>query len=154
MNIRVLNKTYMFEFAVANVGGGTAQQVMFPVLQNLDGKITQGLDAYSVSMIPKTVGGNTLANDAMMKVSYVNLYVGEEDNYWNLPCSELMTIQNNSGAAGNTANFVPFTTEFDNKKIIWAKSYVWIADPTKIVPGEYFQFQIRFADEKEVMDTK
>ena len=154
MNIRVLSKTYTFEFAVVNNAGGTAQQVMFPVLQNLDGKITQGMDAYSVSMIPITVGGNPLANDALMKVCYLNLYVGEENNFWNLPCSELMTIQNNTGAAGNTANFVPFTTEFDNKKIIWAKSFVWIADPTKKVSGEYFQFQIRYADENEVMDKK
>jgi hypothetical protein len=156
MNIVVLDKTYMTEFPVANPGGGTSQQVLFPTLQNLDGKITQGLSTYSPSVISKTPGNNTPANDALIRCSYVNLFVGDENQIWNIPMSELMTIQRNNATpvAGGTQNFVPYKIEFNNLKFIWAKSFVFIGDITTIVAGEFFLFNILYADENTVMDKK
>jgi hypothetical protein len=151
MNIIVLDKTYMTQFPVANPGGGTSQQVLFPTLQNLDGKITQGLRTYSPSVIAKTPGNVALANDALIACAFVNLFVGDVNQIWNIPMSDLMVNQKSGGVANA---FVPFHTEFNNLKIIWAKSFVFIADITTIVAGQNFLFNILYADENTVMDKK
>ena len=149
MNIIVLDKTYIAEFPTIS-GGNPQQQVFFPVLNNLDGKITQGIETYSVSVISKTLAGATLANDALLACSYLFLIVGDVNQIWGIPLSNLMTIQK----LGATPNYVPYVVELNNLKVIWAKSYVFVADTTKLVAGENFMFNIKYADEESVMDKK
>jgi len=150
MNIIILDKTYLMEFLSVNPAGGNANQVSLPVLNNLDGKLLMGLTTYSPSIVSLTPGKSPLVNDAALKCSYLNLFVGDVNQIWNVPLVDLMNNQN----FGQNNSFVPFSTEFNNLKIIWAKSFVFVADPTLLVPTESFMFNIRYADAATQMDTK
>lgn len=124
MNIQVLDKTYLTEVPIA--GGSTAQQFNFPTLNNLDGKFTQGLSSYGVAAMPKTPGGNTVVGDSLFKSCFLNLFVGDVNQYWNLPLIDIVTIRNSASAS--TVYYNPFALEMNNVQIIWAKSFIFVAD--------------------------
>jgi hypothetical protein len=143
MNIVVLNKTYNVEIAVR--AGSTQQQIFFPQINVLDGALTTGIETYIPEIIPTAPSGLATANSALMSVTYLNLIVGDVLQVWNLPLLKLVTL-NAPSATGVGSS--PFSTEFDNLKIIWAKSYIFISDVSKISGSvqESFNFNINYAD--------
>lgn len=151
MNIQVYDKTYSVEIPI--LGGSTQQTLNFPILQVLDRKLLCGVSTYSPQIITKSPSGASLANDALLKVSFLNLVVGDLTQIWSLPLLELCTLQ----LPGGTAVFNQFGTEFNNLSIIWAKSSVFISDVTKIAAAgteESYLFKISYADVPVPMDQK
>ncbi len=143
MNIEVLDKSYFAEIPIQ--ASSTANQYFFPTLNNLDGKFTQGIRTYPVAAMTKSPAGATPANNALVNVSFLKLYVGNDVEYDTLPLMDLVTVRNSLGTA--TWVYNPFAIEFNNKKIIWAKSYVFVAD-TSLIAGaaESFVFNILYSD--------
>ena len=139
MNNIVLDKTYIAELPVQ--ASSTAQQVFFPVLQNLDRKLTTGIQTYNATFFGKSQAGNTLAPQNLIACSYLNLVVGDVNQIWNMPLQDFQ-VQYYNGQPS-----VPFLFEFNNLPIIWAKSYVYISDTSQI-PGSscVFMFNIHYTD--------
>jgi hypothetical protein len=142
MNNVVYDKTYIAEITIPQ--SSTASQFLFPVLQNLDRKLTTGIQTYSVSLLTKTPAQAIPANNALLAVSYLNLIVGDVNQIWNLPLIDLLTNVNPTGAVV----YNPFSVEFNNLPIIWAKSFVTVADISKIsgAQAEAFIFNIKYSD--------
>lgn len=145
MNTIILDKTYNVELLIQR--SSTTQTNYFPIIQVLDTKLTQGVSTYINEVTPVTPSNSPTANTALMKVSFLNLVVGDVQQIWNIPMLDLCTLnaQPFTGVASN-----PFAIEFNNLKIIWAKSYVFIADVTKIsaAQNESFMFNIKYVDPK------
>lgn len=143
MNHVIYDKTYLFEMLV--VKGSSAQQINFPIIELLNNKYTQALKTYLVQIIPKAPSNTPLANSNLLAVTYANLYVGDNNTYWNLPLLELVTLnaQPFTGIGSNS-----FAVEFDNERIIWSKSHLFIADITQIsaAQDESFMFNIVYSD--------
>lgn len=143
MNIELLDKTYFAEIPIG--ASNTAQQYLFPTLNNLDGKFTQGIETYSVDLLTKSPGGATPANNNLLKCSYLVLFMGDVQQLWNIPLINLITTRN--ALATSTMAFNPFAVELNNLRVIWAKSYVYVADTSKIAgAAESFVFNIKFTD--------
>jgi hypothetical protein len=144
MNHVIINKTYTVELLVN--GGSTSQRVYFPILQVLDRKLTQSIETFNVSVVPVSPSNVALAAAQLMNVAFLNLVVGDTEQITMLPLKKLININDNT--AGTAFN--PFAYEFDNLPIIWAKSYVFIADVTKIaVTNAVFLFNIAYTDYKK-----
>lgn len=142
MNNIVLDKTYTVEIPIP--ASSTAQQIFFPIIQVLDGKYTQGISTYSILTLLKTPSGAALANDPLVKSTYLTLVMGDVNQIWNIPLVDLITVNINTVAVPHN----PYAIEMNNLKIIWAKSYVFIADITKIAgSAESFFFNIKYADD-------
>jgi len=145
MNHIIVDKTYTVELLVTGSGVGTqSQQLYFPILQVLDQKLTQKVETYLVSNLTKSPGNVALANTNLIKVCYLNLQVGDVQQIWNIPLIDLINTRQSSGGGDP---FVPFSYEFNNLPIIWAKSYVFIADLTKVAAAnEALVFNIGYTD--------
>ncbi len=144
MNHIIVDKTYTVELLIP--ASSTTQQVYFPILQVLDRKLTQGMDTYNVADIPKSPSNVALASAGLLAVSFLNLVVGDVQQIWNLPLKQLVPLANN--AAANS--YSPYAYEFQNLPIIWAKSYVFIADTTQIAgTPAVFLFNIKYTDYKK-----
>ena len=130
MNIQVLDKSYLAEVQIT--GGSTSQQFNFPTLNNLDGKFTQGMSAYGVGAMPKAPSGSTVIGATLFNSCFVNLFVGDVDQYWNMPLNDFVTIRNSASAS--TVYYNPYAIEFNNVQIIWAKSFIFVAD-TSLLPA-------------------
>lgn len=144
MNNIIIEKTYSVEILVK--AASTANQIFFPIIQVLDTKLTQGVETYDVATIPKAPSNTALVNSNLLNSSFLNLVVGDTQQIWNLPLRDLVTVNNALGSI--IAN--PFAIEFDNLKIVWAKSYIYIADVTTIsaVANQVYFFNIKYADPK------
>lgn len=143
MNIQVLDKTYLAEIVVP--ASSTAQQYLFPTLNNLDGKFTQGLSAYPVGVMAKAPSGTAVVQQTLLESAFINLFVGDTNQYWNMPVIDFISIR--TALATDTAPFNPFAIEFNNVKIIWAKSYVFVADVATIpASASAFVFNIKYTD--------
>lgn len=144
MNHIIVDKTYTVELPVP--ASSTGQQIYFPILQVLDRKLTQGVDTYNVADVPKSPSNVALASAALLSVSFLNLVVGDVQQIWNLPLKQLIPLANNAAAG----SFSPYAYEFNNLPIIWAKSYVFIADITQIpATASVFLFNIKYTDYKK-----
>jgi len=144
MNIEILDKTYFAEITIPQ--SSTASQFFFPTINNLDGKFTQGLSSYGVVAMPKAVSQIPVINAALFKACFVNLFVGDLNQYANLPLIDLVTIRNSLSTSG--VHYNPFAMEFNNVQIIWAKSYVLINDISLIsaAQNEVIPFTIKYTD--------
>lgn len=143
MNIQILDKTYVCEIPVP--ASSTAQQFFFPTLNNLDGKFTQGLETYPVALMAKAPSGNALVNNNLLESSFVNLFVGDVNQIWNMPLIDFITVR--SALSTDVFGFNPFAMEFNNLKIIWAKSYIFVADVTTIAASiQAYVFNIKYTD--------
>lgn len=143
MNNIILDKTYFVELLVK--GASTAQSIYFPILQVLDNKVTQGVETYNPVDLTKLVSGAAPANMPLIRCCYLNLAVGDVNQIWNIPLVSLINVRNGTAAA--VSSFSGFKNELNNLKIIWAKSYVFIADITKIAAtDESFAFNIAYTD--------
>lgn len=141
MNHVIIDKTYTVELLIN--GGSTAQRVYFPILQVLDRKLTQSIETFNVSVIPVSPSNVALANANLLDVAFLNLIVGDTEQITMLPLKKLININDNTPGTG----FNPFAYELNNLPIIWAKSYVFIADVTQIaVANEIFLFNIAYTD--------
>lgn len=140
MNNIVVDKTYAVELLIKQ--SSTSQQISFPILQVLDEKLTQGLETYHPTIVTKSPGNKATANANLLAVSFLNLIVGDVQQIWNIPLTDLITT--NNGATP----FNPFAYELNNLPIIWSKSYVFIGDITKIsgVQDEVYLFNIKYTD--------
>lgn len=142
MNNIIVDKTYLVEIPVA--ASSTAQTYYFPVLNNLDGKLVQGLSTYPVGALTKSPTNVAVANQNLLQVSYLQLVVGDVNQLWNIPLIDLVTIQKTGGVSA----FNPFAMEFNNLRVIWAKSFVFVADTTTIVASaSSFVFNIKYIDD-------
>jgi hypothetical protein len=150
MNIVGINKTYVFE---VGVNAQSSNTVNFETINLLDGKLTKGLNTYISSIIPKAPSGNATANNDLLSVTYLNLVVsyaaGDVRQIWNLPLLDIVTLnaQNATGVGSN-----PFKIEFiPGVQVSWSKSYIFIADTTKLpVSGtESFLFNIAYEDKPQ-----
>jgi hypothetical protein len=142
MNNIILDKTYFTEIPIA--ASSTTQQNMFPILQVLDNKVTQGIETYNPVDVTKTMAGNTPANMALIRASFLVLVVGDVSQIY-LPLVSLINVRNGTAAA--ITSFNAYKNELNNLKVIWAKSYVFIADVTKVAgSAESFQFVISYTD--------
>ena len=143
MNNVILDKTYFVEIPIA--ASSTAQQIYFPILQVLDNKVTQGIETYSPTDLVKSVNNVASANMPLIRVSYLNLAVGDVQQIWNIPLISLINVRNGTAAA--VSSFNGFKNELNNLKIIWAKSYIFIADVTAIAASaQAFCFNIAYTD--------
>lgn len=139
MNNIIIDKTYTVELLIQ--GGQTTQQVYFPILQVLDRKVTQSIGTNLVEILTKSPQNQVLANTPLIQCSYLNLVVGDVQQIWNIPLVSLITVTDGTTIAN------PFLVELNNLPIIWAKSYVFIADITTIaLTNEVFVFDIHYAD--------
>lgn len=144
MNNLIVDKTYSFEMPIG--ASSTNQTIAFPILQILDRKLLQGIEMYSVRNLTKSPSNVALANDALMSVSYLNLYVEDTQYIWNMPLIDLITTRNATSAA-SVGVFNPFALEFNNLSVVWAKCNIFIADITKIaVTNEVFYLNIKYTD--------
>lgn len=143
MNNIIIDKSYLVEVPV--VKSSTSQIIYFPILQNLDGKLTQGISTYSITNLLKSPTNIPLANDNLLKSSYLMLIQGDVNQVWNIPLVDLITVHNDSGTVPHN----DFAIELDNLRIIWAKSYVFIADVSTIsgAQNESFVFNIKYIDD-------
>ncbi len=143
MNTIILDKTYNVELLINR--SSTTQTNYFPIIQVLDTKLTQGVSTYINEVIPVCPSNTPTANTALMKVSFLTLWVGDSNQLWNMPMLDFCTLnaQPFTGVASS-----PFAVEFNNLKIIWAKSYVFIADTSKVstTQNEAFMFNIKYVD--------
>jgi len=144
MNNIIVDKSYNVELLVAQ--SSTSQQIYFPILQVLDNKVTQGIETYNILDVLKSVNNVALANIALLQVSYLNLVVGDIQQIWNFPLVSLINVRTGSTGAGSVFN--GYCNELNNLKIIWAKSYVFISDVTKIsaAQNEAFVFNVKYTD--------
>lgn len=143
MNIEILDKTYFAEIPVP--ASSTAQQFFFPTLNNLDGKFTQGISSYPVALMAKSVAKNALVNNALFESSFLNLFVGDVNQFWNIPLIDFVTVR--SSLSTDTFGYNPFAMEFNNLQIIWAKSFVFVTDTATIAASvETFVFNIKYTD--------
>ena len=145
MNNIILDKSYYVELLVT--GGSAAQQIYFPILQVLDNKVTQGVETYSPTDLVKSVNNIASANMPLLRVSYLNLAVGDINQIWNCPLISLINVRNGTAAA--VSSFNGFKNEFNNLKVIWAKSFVFIADVSAIAAAgtnQAFSFNIAYTD--------
>lgn len=139
MNNTIVDKTYLAEVLVT--GGSTKQQILFPTLQNLDEKLTQAVVSFTIDVVTVSPTGVDVVNNALLQCSYLTLVMGDVNQIWNIPIVSLCTV--NTG----TSIFNPYALEFNNLNIIWAKSYVFIADLATIaVTDETFIFDIHYQD--------
>lgn len=144
MNNVILDKTYYMEIVVAPVATAV-QQIFFPLLQNLDNKVTQGIETYNPVDVTKNVSGAAPANIALLRCSFLTLVMGDVNQIWNIPLVSLINVRNGTAAA--VTSFNGYKNEFNNLKVIWAKSYVFISDLTKVAATtESFQFVISYTD--------
>ncbi len=128
------------------VPSSTGQQIFFPQINVLDGKLITGIETFIPEINPKTPGNVALANSDLISVSYLNLVVGDVQQIWNLPLLKVLNV-NNQFTTGVGSSL--FNVEFNNLKIIWAKSYIFIADVSKIAAtAESFMFNISYSDHK------
>lgn len=143
MNIEILDKSYLAEIPVP--ASSTAQQYFFPTLNNLDGKYTQGISVYPVELMAKAPSGTAVAARLLMQASFLQLFVGDEIRIYNIPMIDLITVRTSLSTAAFGSN--PFAIEFNNLKIIWAKSFVFVAD-TATIPASVssFVFNIKYTD--------
>lgn len=143
MNNVIVDKTYNFEILLP--ASSTAQQLSFPILQVLDKKLLQGIEMYSVDNVTKTPSNIALVPNAVLKCSYLNLYVGDVQQIWNLPLIDLISTRN--ATAAGTAPFNPFALEFNNLSVVWSKCYIFIADVTTIpVTNSSFMINVKYTD--------
>jgi len=144
MNNIIVDKSYNVELLVAQ--SSTSQQIYFPILQVLDNKVTQGIETYNILDVLKSVNNVALANISLLQVSYLNLVVGDIQQIWNFPLVSLINVRTGSTGAGSVFN--GYCNELNNLKIIWAKSYVFISDVTKIsaAQNEAFVFNVKYTD--------
>jgi len=144
MNNIIVDKSYNVELLVAQ--SSTSQQIYFPIIQVLDNKVTQGIETYNILDVLKSVNNVALANIALLQVSYLNLVVGDIQQIWNFPLVSLINVRTGSTGAGSVFN--GYCNELNNLKIIWAKSYVFISDVTKIsaAQNEAFVFNVKYTD--------
>lgn len=145
MNIQLLDKTYLCEIPIPGSNTSTAAQIPFPTLNNLDGKFIQGMSAYGVAAMPKAPSGAAVSNALLFAASFVNLFVGDNNNYWNMPLIDFVTIRNSASAS--TVHYNPYAIEFENKQIIWAKSFIFIANTALFTAtAEAFVVNIKYTD--------
>jgi hypothetical protein len=113
-------------------------------LQNLDGKLTAGIETFPPTIVTKTPSGATPANLALLQCSYLNLVMGDTQQIWNMPLVKfIQTVFPGSTTIPKT----DYAIEFNNLKIIWAKCYVFVADITKIAASaESFVFNLSYID--------
>jgi len=143
MNIQLLDKSYLTEITVP--ASSTAQQFLFPVLNNLDGKFTQGLSTYPVEHLPKAPSAAAVVQLSLLKSAFAVLFVEDKQEYWNIPLIDLVTVRSNLSTS--TTPYNQYAIEFNNKQIIWAKSYVFVADVTTIpASASVFVFNIKYTD--------
>lgn len=150
MNNIIIDKTYFVELLVK--AASTSQQIYFPILQVLDNKVTQGVETYKPLDLTVTPNKVALANTALLQCSYLNLAVGDVNQIWNIPLINLINVRNGTASAASVSN--NFCYELNNLKIIWAKSYVFIADITTISGSadQAFAFNVKYADPSNVKD--
>ncbi len=143
MNIVVLDKTWLTEFTIPK--GSTVAKINFPIIEDLNGKFTTGIETFIPEVNPVGLSGTPLANSALLSVCYLNLKVNDFIWIWNLPLLKLVTL-NNAFSTGVASS--PFQVEFNALPVIWSQSYITIADITKINPAidEEFQFSIQYSD--------
>jgi len=144
MNNIIVDKSYFVELLIKQ--SSTNQQIYFPILQVLDNKVTQGVETYNILDVLVTPSKIALANIALLQSSYLNLAVGDVNQIWNIPLVNLINVRTGSAAAGSVFN--GFCYELNNLKIIWAKSFVYIADVAQIsgAQDEAFAFNIKYTD--------
>lgn len=143
MNIEILDKSYFCEVPVP--ASSTAQQFFFPTLNNLDGKYTQGISCYPVELMAVAPSKSPVASRLLMQSSFLQLFVGDEIRIYNIPLIDLITVRTSLSTAAFGSN--PFAYEFNNLKIIWAKSFVWVADTATIADSAAsFVFNIKYTD--------
>ena len=146
MNIIVADKTYLVEIPIAK--GSTVQKINFPTIDNLNGKFTTSIETFIPEVNPVGLSNTPLANSPLLAVSYLTLVVGDINWVWNVPLLKFVNLNNefNTGIASSL-----FQVEFNLLQIIWAKSFITIADVTKIsaAQDEEFQFNIFYSDIKQ-----
>lgn len=143
MNNTIVDKTYTTEVLVP--GASTKQQILFPTLQNLDQKLTQAVITFTKQTLTKSPTNVANANLALMKVTYLNLIMGDVNQIWNIPVLSLVTMRSSLSATETIFN--PYALEFNNLNIIWAKSFIFIADTSVIAAtDEAFIFDIHYSD--------
>ena len=144
MNIEILDKSYMAEIIIPQ--SSTASQFFFPTLNNLDGKYTQGLSSYGVAAMPKAPSTSPVINAALFAACFLNLFVGDDNYYWNLPLIDIVTTRNNLSTSTVYSN--PFAIEFNNRQIIWAKSFIYVANTAliSVSQNEVVPINIKYTD--------
>jgi len=144
MNIVIVDKSYLVEIAASTLA--LVETVYyFPTLENLDGKLTQGLSFYSPAVLTKTKQNRTVINQNVLACSYLTLVIGSDNQIWNLPLIDLLYHGRDTVATTRT----PFALEFNNLPVIWAKSFITIADPTTLAAtSESFVCNIKYTDNK------
>lgn len=146
MNNVIIKKTYSFEIAVSS--GTTRNQVNFPTINLLDKKLTVGLETFIPTIITKAPSGNNLANNDLLKCTYINLTVstaaGDIRQIWDMP---ILNLVNLNAQPFSGIGSLPFKQEFDKLQINWSKSYLNIADLTTLPVGtESFFFNVSYED--------
>jgi hypothetical protein len=89
--------------------------------QNAD-VIVQGLEVYTVADVPLSPNNNTVITAALLKQTYLVLYVNGEESLYRIPLVKLHTINNFADAFNNAESDTP---RFDNLLIDWTKSYLF-----------------------------
>lgn len=132
-------KAQKYEFVELQVqgvaGGNTGTQFFFSDLPKLRCVTTQAITTYTTNTLSYTPTGNALPTLAVLKNSFLVLYLNERQDVWRLPLLELNRIQNAS-----TDPFVRGLYEFNNVKITWDKSYV----QTAVAPANTSNFSFCF----------
>lgn len=143
MNNTIVDKTYTAEIIIP--ASSTKQQILFPTLQNLDSKLTQAVISFNPQTLTHSPTGVVTANLAVMKSIYVTLVQGDVNQIWNIPILSLCTLQSSLSATETIAN--KYALEFNNLNIIWAKSYIFIANVAAIAAtDESVVFDIHYSD--------
>jgi len=142
MNIKIVDQSYFVEIPLS-VNPILTQIYYFPVLENLNGKLTQGISFYSPTVLARTQQNVPVSNNNVLKSSYLTLVIGAENQIWNIPVIDLITVTD--GSANVASN--PFAIEFNNLPVIWAKSYIYVANTALIAATqESYAINIMYTD--------
>lgn len=141
MNIVVLNKTYTTTIPVK--AGSSKNTLYFPTINVLNETFTTSIETFIPEVLTVSENNAPLASSALLEVSFLNLMVGDIRWIWNLPLLKIVNL-NNQFSTGVASSL--FQIELDNLQIIWDKSYIYIADISKIDPAidQEYQFNISY----------
>ena len=127
MSIPIAQKTYLAEIILPTITAGT--QVNFGFIAQLEGAQIYGIECLALEDIGNSPNQIFALDIAALTSLYVTFVVGEEEDLYKIPCSDLNYFFNKGE-----------TRQFNNLKINFTKSFITVGTSTGLTLGYSLNF--------------